>query len=362
MRVIVIGSGMGGAATAYHLASRGADVVVVDADLPGVATDAGAGIVSPWTSRWDEAGYPLAAAAGRYYPELAAELRELGHEPSYEVVGGLVVSAAEDELAAARERIATRIADAPEAGVVQRLDPAQARELFPPLAPDLAAVHLSGAGRVDGRVLRRALISAAIDKGVQFVDAEASLLPGLRVRAGDEELTGDAVVLAAGAWSAGVAGPLGVPVPVEPQRGQISHFDLPGTDTSGWPVVLPRTSHYLLSFPGGRVVAGATRETGAGFDHRVTVAGQREVLDHALSVAPGLAEASLAETRVGFRPATPDTLPLLGQVASGLFLATGFGPAGLTLAPYAGKLIADLVLGEDVPADLLAPCAPARFS
>ncbi|MFF0145434.1 D-amino-acid dehydrogenase [Amycolatopsis sulphurea] len=362
MRVIVIGSGMGGAATAYHLAVRGADVVVVDAELPGVATDAGAGIVSPWTSRWDDAVYPLAAAAGRYYPQLAAKLRELGHEPSYEVVGGLVVSADERELAAEQERIAARIGDAPEAGTLQRLDPAQARELFPPLAPDLAAVHLTGIGRVDGRVLRRALISAAIDRGVQFIQAGASLQPGLRVRAGADELDGDAVVLAAGAWSADVAEPLGVPVPVAPQRGQISHFDLPGTDTAAWPVVLPQSGHYLLAFPGGRVVAGATRETGSGFDHRVTVAGQREILDEALTVAPGLADASLAETRVGFRPATPDTVPLLGQVASGLFLATGFGPAGLTLAPYAGKLVADLVLGEDVPADLLAPCAPARFA
>jgi len=153
-----------------------------------------------------------------------------------------------------------------------------------------------------------------------------------------------------------------VTVPVAPHRGQISHFDLPGTDTSAWPVVLPRTSHYLLSFPGGRVVAGATREPDAGFDRRVTAAGQREVLDHALTVAPGLADASLAETRVGFRPATPDTLPLLGQVAAGLYLATGYGPAGLTLAPYSGKLIADLVLGEDVPADQLAVCSPTRFS
>lgn len=328
MRVIVIGSGMGGAATAYHLASRGADVVVVDADLPGVATDAGAGIISPWTSRGDDAVYPLAAAAGGYYPRLAAELRELGHEPSYEVVGGLVVSAAGEELAEVEERLVARAADAPEVGTVRRLDPEQARELFPPLAPDLAAVHLSGAGRVDGRVLRRALISASIDRGVQFVEAPASLLPGLRVRAGADELTGDAVVLAAGAWSAEVAEPVGISVPVTAHRGQISHFDLPGTETAAWPVVLPRRSHYLLSFPGGRVVAGATREAGTGFDHRVTVAGQREVLDEALRTAPGLADASLAETRVGFRPATPDTLPLLGQVAPGLFLSTGFGPAG----------------------------------
>ncbi len=362
MRVIVIGSGIGGASTAYHLALRGADVVVVDADRAGVATDAGAGIVSPWTSSWDEAVYPLAAAAGRYYPALAAELSEAGHESSYEVVGGMVVSASEGELTEAYDRLAGRAADAPEAGVVERLDAEQARELFPPLAPELAAVHLSGAGRVDGQVLRRALISAAIDRGVEFVTAEAALEPGLRVRAGAEELSGDAVVLAAGAWSGEVAEALGVPVPVVPQRGQISHFDLPGVETAGWPVVLPRSSHYLLAFPGGRVVAGATRESGAGFDHRVTAAGQREVLEQALVVAPGLGSAGLVETRVGFRPVSPDGLPLLGQVAPGLYLATGFGPAGLTLGPFAGKLVAELVLGADVPGELLAGFGVGRFS
>ncbi|MFF4594016.1 NAD(P)/FAD-dependent oxidoreductase [Amycolatopsis sp. NPDC001319] len=361
MRVIVIGGGIAGAATAYHLAGSGADVVVVDAGLPGVATEAGAGIVSPWTSRWDNAIYPLAAAAGAYYPELAAALREQGHDSSFEVVGGMVVSADPAELDEAHARLVERVADAPEAGEVRRLDPAQAREVFPPLAPELSAVHLSGAGRVDGRVMRAALVAAAEQRGARFVSAEATLLSGSRVRAGDEELIGDAVVLAAGAWSAALAEPLGIAVPVAPQRGQISHFDVPDTDTSAWPVVLPRSSHYLLSFAGGRVVAGATRETDSGFDYRVTAAGQREVLDQALAVAPGLADATLAETRVGFRPATPDTLPLLGQAAPGLFLATGFGPAGLTLAPYAGKLIAALVLGEDLPADLLTACSPSRF-
>ncbi|MDT8915407.1 FAD-dependent oxidoreductase [Amycolatopsis sp. PS_44_ISF1] len=370
MRVIVIGSGIGGAATAYHLAAAGAEVVSVDAPRPGVATEAGAGIVSPWTSRWDDQLYPLAAAAGAYYPRLAAALAEEGQDSSYEVVGGLVVSDSAAELDEAQARLAARVADAPVAGTVSRLDPAQARALFPALAPELGAVHLSGAGRVDGRRMRRALIAAAKQRGARFARALASLRPNTpadrgpwRVAAGDEELTADAVVLSAGAWSASVAEPLGVEVPVAPQRGQITHFELPGTETAAWPVVLPRTSHYLLAFPGGHVVAGATRETGSGFDHRVTAAGQREVLDHALAVAPGLADSTLAETRIGFRPSTPDALPLLGPVESrpGLWLATGFGPAGLTLAPYAGKLIAELVLGGEVPAGLLEPCSPARF-
>ena len=119
------------------------------------------------------------------------------------------------------------------------------------------------------------------------------------------------------------------------------------------------TGHYLLAFPGSHVVAGATRESGTGFDHRVTAEGQREVLEHALRVAPGLGTATLAETRVGFRPATPDGLPVIGALDGHpeVVLATGFGPAGLTIAPYAGRLVSQVVLGEepDTPLDLVTP-------
>ncbi|MFC4080164.1 NAD(P)/FAD-dependent oxidoreductase [Amycolatopsis samaneae] len=366
MRVIVIGSGISGAATAYHLALRGAEVVVVDAGLAGTATEAGAGIVSPWTSHWEDALFPLASAAAAYYPELAGRLAEETGEPtSYQVVGGMVVSADEGELDAAEGRLAARAVAAPGAGEIRRLDPARARELFPPLAPGLGAVHLSGAARVDGRRVRRALLTAARHRGARLVAAHARVSPrpggAPRVLAGGEVFGADVVVAAGGAWTGELLAQLGIRVPVTPQRGQISHFDLPGVDTAAWPVVLPGTSHYLLAFPGSRVVAGATREAGAGFDHRVTAAGQREVLDHALAVAPGLADATLAETRVGFRPGTPDGLPVLGEVTGGLVLATGFGAAGLTLAPFAGRLVADLALGEDAGFDLM-PCAPGRFA
>ena len=357
MRVVVVGSGVGGASVACHLANEdGVDVVVVDAALPGSATEAGAGIVCPWTSRRsDPDEYRLAAAAAAYYPELAERVAGT----SYEVVGGLVVSADEDELDAAHERLRDR-----PAGEVTRLTPREARALFPALAPELGAVHVAGAGRVDGHHLRRTLLDAS---GARLVAGRAELrTSGDRVtgvRVGDVVLDADAVVLAAGAWSTDLVAALGITLPLAPQRGQLSHFDLPGADTANWPVVLPVSSHYLLAFPGSRVVAGATRETGAGFDHRVTAAGQAEVLHNALSVAPGLADATLVETRVGFRPATQDGLPLLGAPAGHpeLFVATGFGPAGLTMAPYSGRLIADLVLGR-TPALDLHPYRPDRSS
>lgn len=357
--MIVIGSGIAGAATAHQLARRGADVVVVDAGHAGVATEAGAGIVCPWTGRRDDEEYRLAAASAAYYPDLVAQLAEDGvGESSFEVIGGMVVSADDALLDGVQRRVTGRAEAEPAAGAVSRLDPAQARELFPALAPDLGAVHVSGGGRVDGRRLRRALLDAAVTRGARIVHGVARLTPrGARV--GDEDLAADRIVVAAGAWT----GELLPAVPVAPQRGQIGHFELPGTDTARWPVVMPASSHYLLAFPGSRVVAGATRETGSGFDYRVTAAGQREVLDHALAVAPGLAEATLVETRVGFRPASPDGLPLLGALDDrpDVLVATGFGPGGLTQAPLAARFVACLALGEEVSADL-TPYRPERFT
>ncbi|GLY67114.1 NAD(P)/FAD-dependent oxidoreductase [Amycolatopsis taiwanensis] len=363
MRVIVIGSGIAGASTAYHLARRGVEVAVVDTARSGAATEAGAGIVCPWTSRRGDAEIRAASMAASYYPALLAQLAEDGvRESSFETVGALVVGADETELEATYQLVVERAAEAPAAGQVSRLDAAQARELFPVLAPELAAVHVSGGGRVDGRRLRRALLTAASRRGAETIEGHAELT-GRGVLVAGERRDADKVVVAAGAWSREVVAPLGVHLAVEPQRGQISHFELPGVDTSAWPVVLPQSSHYLLAFPGSRVVAGATRETGSGFDYRVTAAGQHEVLTHALGVAPGLADATLLETRIGFRPASPDGLPLLGPLDGhpDVLMATGFGPTGLTVAPFAGALLASIALGE-APAMDVSSLRPGRFS
>jgi D-amino-acid dehydrogenase len=120
---------------------------------------------------------------------------------------------------------------------------------------------------------------------------------------------------------------------------------------------------YLVPWPDGRVVAGATRETGSGFAPHTTAAGVRLVLDEAMRVAPGLAGAEIREIRVGLRPFSADTLPVLGAVPGvrGAFLVTGHGPSGLTLGPYSGKLVAAQMLGAP-PDPHLAAFSVARFA
>ncbi|MFD2473475.1 NAD(P)/FAD-dependent oxidoreductase [Amycolatopsis silviterrae] len=356
MRVVVVGGGIVGAAAGYELVRAGVDTVLVDEAATGRATSAGAGIICPWSSAVDDPDwYRMATGGAEYYEGLRAALAEDGEtDLGYRRVGSLRL-VSESEAAQEFRRISNRAKESPLAGEVELIDAQQARELFPPLAHDGPAIHIPGAARLDGRLVRDAMRRAAVRRGARVVEGTAEIVDG-GVRAGGEFLGADGVIAAAGAWSPALLKPLGVEVRVEPQRGQIVHLRLPGTETSHWPVVLPQSRHYLLAFDDSRIVVGATREEGAGFDHRVTAAGLAEVLAEALSVAPGLADATYVETRVGFRPAGPDIRPLLGAVpqVKGLVVANGLGASGLTMGPYAGSIAARLARRADPGIDLSA--------
>jgi D-amino-acid dehydrogenase len=366
MHIVVVGAGILGASTAYHLARYGARVTIVDQAHPGRATAAGAGIICPWVSGVDDpVFYQLYAAGARYYDELLPALAELGEaDVGFRRVGALIVSNDADELTAFQTMLNRRRVDTPEMGATSLLTAHDATVLFPPLRRDFAALHIAGGSRVDGRNLAAGLLRAAQRHGATMREGLAELavagdrVTGIRLR--DESIAADRVVATAGAWAPALLRPLGVTLPIEPQRGQIVHLHLPGQDTSAWPVILPPGSHYLLAFDGGRVVAGATRETGAGFDYRITAAGQAEVLAEALHVAPGLATATIIETRVGFRPAGQGVRPLLGH-AHGLLIGNGLGAAGLTIGPFAGRLLAETALGREPVLDL-APFDPMRHA
>ena len=387
--VIVIGGGIVGASAAYRLARSGARVTLLDRADVGQATAAGAGIIAPGASYHPPAAFfPLAFRAVGYYDTLLAALAEDGEmETGFAVVGLLHVATTEAEATALplllrliEER---RAAGAPRIGAIQTLTGDKARALFPALGVCLGAIHISDAARVDGRLLRDAMRRAAARHGARIVTGSAEAIHetggAVEVIVNGETLTtltAGAAILAGGAWSGALVESLGVRegvevglrLPVFPQRGQILHLRLPGRETAHWPIVVGFHSHYLLTFPQDRVVAGATRESDAGFDARMTAGGVREALDEALRVAPGLTDATLDEVRVGLRPASPDGLPLLGRMPGyeRLYVATGHGASGLQLGPYSGALVADLALGQSsapaLDADLdLTAYAPDRF-
>jgi D-amino-acid dehydrogenase len=369
MRTIVIGAGIAGASAAFHLTELGVDVDIVDNDAPGRATFAGAGIICPWLSKNRDQHYQsLSFAAFRYYESLISRLKALGQIGiQYDLVGGLAVAESRDQLGPIVQRLEKHLDNGvKEVGAFRVLDKGGPRELFPYLDSRLAGVYLSGAARLSGESLRTALLAAATKAGARKLCGPAVLersgesVVGVRLRG--DLLRADSVIVAGGSWSADLCRPLGIELGLEPQRGQIIHLKVEETSTGSWPVIVPvLNDYYLLAFPDSRVVVGATRETGSGFDASVTAGGVAEVLREGLAIAPDLAKATFAEVRVGLRPMTKDGLPLIGSPAqlSGLIIATGMGRYGLTIGPYAGRLAAQLAASRPAEIDL-APYKPER--
>jgi D-amino-acid dehydrogenase len=354
--------------TAYHLVCAGAKTLLIDRGDQGRATDAGAGIISPeMHGRGADAWFHFAAAAVDYYPTLIERLQaDHGGDTGYARCGQLVVAVSEDEFVPfedVRRLILGRQEryGFPSPDDLYEISGSEARELFPLLVPVYGALYYRSAARVDGRLLNHALRQAAEQRGLTIQQANVEQLAlqhgtATGVVVAGATLTSGKVIIAGGAWSQAFGTQLGTTIPVAPQRGQIIHLGLPGTDTTAWPMLSAFRGHYMVAWPDSRVAVGATRETGSGFHPHTTVAGVQEVLSEALRVAPGLAQAEIREMRVGLRPLTIDTMPVLGPVpgVENVLLVTGHGPSGLTLGPYSGKVIAEIALGQPSTIDLSA--------
>jgi D-amino-acid dehydrogenase len=375
--VAVVGGGLVGTSLAYELACAGAGVVLIDASYPGQASAAGAGIVSPETFQDPDQGwFAFGARAARHLHELVGRLTDDGVDPgteAYFTCGSLVLALAEHEdpwFCELFERAKARDPRVAEASVED------ARAMFPPLGPLWRAFHSPAAARVDGRGLREALRAAAQRRGVAVLSMEAVGIDcdGDRVTAlhGPRGVVHcDALVLAGGAWSARPARWLGVELPVRPTKGQIVHLAVPATDHDGdedksdsgrWPIVQPVLNFYLVPWPGGRVACGGTFEAEAGFDTRPTAGGLRDLLRECTVIAPGLANATFLEVRVGLRPTSIDDRPFLGPAPgwANVHLCTGHGANGLLLGPYSAALVAAGIL--DTPPTEIAPFEAGRFS
>jgi D-amino-acid dehydrogenase len=376
--VIVVGGGIVGAATAYHLTRDDVQTLLIDRGDRGRATDAGAGILSPETSRHEsDVWYDFAVDAVNHYPTLVEEIDDTVEETSYAECGTLVVDLpdnAPDAFETTRERIFTRKQQRnhPSDDQLYEITPSKARERFPPIADVRRALYYEDGARIDGRVFRDALLHAGVEDGLDRVTASAEQITKDEGRVtgvitDTNRYSASNVVIAGGAWSSAFADQLDTPIPIEPQRGQIIHlavYDLETEteiDTSEWPVVSVVGGDYLVPWPDSRVAAGATRETSSGFAPHTTARGVQQVLTDALDAAPGLADSAIEDIRVGLRPISADGLPVIGETqVDGAYVATGHGPTGLQLGPYTGKTITDLILDRPVETDL-SPFSPSRF-
>jgi D-amino-acid dehydrogenase len=358
-KVIVIGAGILGASTAYHLAKFGYQVTIIDRKDIGQATEAAAGMICPWVSqRRNKAWYTLARKGAAFYPNLIQELEKEGERNTgYKRVGALCLHIEEHKLNQMEERTILRKKEAPEIGEILRKNKEETLDHCPILSDEYFSLYVSGAARVNGKAVRDALLNAAKKYGATVIYDSASLEKNnnqLVVRINNEEMAADAYIVTAGAWASELLSPIGIDLQIRGQKAQIVHLQINRSDTDQWPVVLPPNNQYLLPFEDGKIVIGTTYEDEHEFESRASVKGIYEILDKAMSMAPELANAQFMDAKVGYRPVAPNFLPIMGRVPGyeNLYVANGLGSSGLTVGPFLGKELAKLVIDKPLEIDL----------
>ncbi len=365
--VIVIGGGVIGSAIAYNLVLSGAKVTVLERDrVASGASGVGAGMLAIIAEHnHDTPVFALGKASLRLFKEVTAALREeTGVDPEYVQAGIVRVALTEAEERNLRELQTWARRQGMEVDWINQDDLLQTE---PALSTEIrGAMYTTGEHQIRAQRLTLAFARGAANRGALYrlgCAAAGLMYQGRRVTgvrlADGSHLSADHVVLAAGAWSGLLTADMGLEVPVRPVRGQLVHLYTPArvlrlTVNHGLGYVTPKVD--------GTVVVGATQEE-AGFDARSTAEGVAGLLAVGVRLVPALAEAEVAEIKVGLRPGTPDDLPILGPAPGweGLTLATGHFRRGVALSPITGKLVAEAIITGQVD-PLLAPFSLARFA
>ena len=358
---VVIGGGVMGLATARELRLRGLAVTLLERGQPGQAASwASAGIVSAPVGNGDEPGFRLQRLSRQLWPAFAEQIEaESGMDPEYRETGCLIPAFDDDE-ARGLERAVRR-------GLVgdgRFLHGAELRDAEPSLGEAVVAACWKPGGNVENRRLCKALEISARRSGVEIrtgADVRGILVNQDRVqgvRLVDETVPTRIVVVAAGAWSQTIQGCRPI-VPVVPQRGQILALDRGAVSLQN--TILTPDDPYLVPRADGRIVVGATREF-AGWDATPTAGGVAWLLTSAIRIVPALRDCPINQIWTGFRPLSPDGLPIIGQGAiEGLCFITGHGPSGIGPLPGSVALLTALVFDETPPISP-EPFSPLRFS
>ncbi|OXI34137.1 D-amino acid dehydrogenase small subunit [Burkholderia sp. AU16741] len=401
MRVVILGSGVVGVASAYYLARAGHEVTVIDREAgPALETSfANAGQISPgYAAPWAAPGVPLKAVKWMFEKHAPLAIRLDGTRfqlqwmvqmlrnctaERYAVNKGRMVRLAEysrDCLQALRadtgieyegrtggtlqlfrtqqqlDGAAKDIAVLQEANVpFELLSPAELKHAEPALA---AVSHkLTGGLRLPGdetgdcQLFTTRLAALAESLGVKFrynTPIDALAIAGGKiagVQCGSETVRADAYVVALGSYSTNFISNL-MKIPVYPLKGY--SITAPIVNEAAAPVstVLDETYKIAITRFDQRIRVGGMAEI-VGFDKTLRAA-RRETLEMCVNdLFPGGGDTSTATFWTGLRPMTPDGTPIVGRTpVSNLFLNTGHGTLGWTMSCGSGQLLADLISGK----------------
>ena len=362
-RVVIIGGGAIGLASAWTLARAGAQVTLLEAGPvagQGALAASGGMLAQGFEGANEDAGRAFVALAERslsLWDDWAERLTPHAVSPLGYRRSGSLSPGFGSRGEAWLERLE---ANAALYGIeFERLDAATARGVQPGLGDRLiGAMRFPGDGEIDNRALGPALVNAIRSEGGEVrtswpVTRVSSGRDGVALSGPAGRMEADRVILAAGWQSRDLSEDIpeaGLLVPVKGQMLSVA----PVVDLTG---CIRAVDAYLSAKP-GRIVIGATSEVGASDD--ATLPYLTSILREAAeAVLPGLSRAETVEVWSGVRPGTSDSLPILGRSArEGVVLGLGAFRNGVLLAPAMAEIIRDLVLDQGEADPAFAPDRP----
>ena len=407
MRVLILGSGVIGVTTAYHLARAGVDVTVIDRQPhAGLETShANAGQISPgYSTPWAAPGIPWKALKWLVQRHAPLSIRPDGSLFQLQWLARMLVNCQPARYAINKERmlrlseysrdclrdlraqtgiryegrergtlqvfrtqaqldgLARDTSVLADAGVAYSvLDRAGICRVEPGLRAVsgklVGALHLPGDETGDCELFTRGLATICEGMGVRFLYGTTI---GSLVSAGgrisgvttsEGEFTADHCVLALGSYSRAMLSPLEIDIPVYPLKGYSLSVPIVQADLAPVSTVMDETYKVAVTRFERRIRVGGMAEV-SGFDLRLNPR-RRATLERVLNgLFPGAGELARASFWTGLRPMTPDGTPIVGPSGrAGLWLNTGHGTLGWTMAAGSGRLLADLMLGRQPDID-----------
>lgn len=412
---VIVGAGVIGLATAYHLARDGLPVTVVDASRGGAGASVNnAGWIVPimsapvpapgmlgkalrWMARKDSPLYVRPSPRPEHVRFMASMLRHcnprdfhhglealaslnegtVSHFDGYEKDGVRFDYHRTGQLMVFRTRQAMqgyRAAAAPLERIGHTAVPLsgdELRDLEPALGKDVqAGLQCPQERHVDPASLVKGLEARCRELGVRFL--HDSRVAAIRSRgpvvtsilAGGEEVRGDLFVLAAGARTGSLARLAGFPLPIQPGKGY--GFDDASGSVSLRHAVYLGEAKVAVTPPSDRLRFAGTMEFGS-FDATIDPHRPRGIVRSAHDFLPGFPAASQPQGWTGLRPMTPDGLPVIGPLPGkdNVLVASGHCMLGVTLAPMTADIISAQVKGGHQDSGLAATAghfAPQRFA
>jgi glycine/D-amino acid oxidase-like deaminating enzyme len=396
-RIIVVGAGLVGAATAYFAAREGMSVTLLEKEHAGYgASGRNPGFV--WL-HCRNPGWALdVSRAGRkLYDELQEDL-PVSFE--FRAEGGLIYFKTSDQAAVFEEFVRARRADGLN---MELIDGADVRRLVGPIRPDvLGASFCSDDAQINTPTVVEALVAGArtegadVREGVEVRDVVFSdgAVAGVETNAG--YMAADAVVVATGAWTIDLLRRVGIDAPVGRERLQVLATKPRPRDIR--PVVygplaakqyrlfreLPSWKEEAFHAPledewgswmlqlvsqraSGETLVGCPMDYPQEVDHDVTLSGLGAITSAIAEDFPGLRDVAVDRMWSGVLPFTSDMVPVIDEPQAGLFVAAGH-VFGNSAGPMTGKLLAQLLQGAEPEIDLsecrwnrkLEPVAPGQ--